>query len=85
MLITIKVNKAINIIVEPEKEDGPKSILNSLWSFFLIVLNKIEIFVWEIQKLGVINSKIKVALSQFNEKKLDDGSKAEKRLVIMFI
>jgi hypothetical protein len=32
LLITIIINKERNISVLPLKEDGPKRVLNSLWS-----------------------------------------------------
>lgn len=85
MFKTIKINKEINIIVEPWKEVSPKSILNSWCNLFPTRFNKIVIFLLETQNKGVKKIKIKKELIQFIDKlKLDEGSNAENKFVIMF-
>lgn len=85
LFIKIKINSVIKIIVDPWFEVGPKSILNSMWSFRKILLI-IEVCLFLItQKLGTIIIINKRDLNQFNEiLKFADGSNTENRLVIIF-
>jgi hypothetical protein len=66
-------------------EDGPKSILNSKWSFFNIDTKNNENFLGISQNTGKQKIKINKDLSQFNERfKLAAGSNTENKFVIIF-
>ena len=49
--LLIRINKkiAIKMVVLPTKDDGPKRVLNSLWSFNIAILIKIFILLGIIQ------------------------------------
>lgn len=73
------------MIVLPLKASGPKSVLNSECSLFIILLIKILFLDGIIQNIGVKTTKNVIILTQFNEElKMAEGSNTENKLVIIF-
>ena len=73
-------------MVLPLCEVGPRRVLNSLWRVLVILFQIIKIREGINQyMLGIMINAISAAV-QFNERFmiLDEGSKTEKRLVIIF-
>lgn len=84
MLIRINKNKEIKINEEPWREEGPNSVLNSWWSFVIEEFIATENFLGSNQNTGREKEIISSDLSQFKGRlKLAEGSKTEKRLVII--
>lgn len=83
----MKNNTAINRLVVPLKEDGPRRVLNSWWNLKNIMWIIREALLGADQNTGVVAVKKIRALIQFRgrDNKDDDGSKTEKRLLIIFI
>jgi len=82
----INKNTEIKIIVLPSNEVGPKSTLNSLWSFLTIILNIIDRLEGISQNIGEIININTIDLIQFLKKIIEDaGSNTENRFVIIFI
>lgn len=62
------MSKEIKIIEDPWKDEGPRRVLNSKWSFKESVLKKIENFDGINQNEGAIKIKIKKTLVQLSER-----------------
>lgn len=75
----------MNTTVDPWFDEGPKSILNSKWSFFNIETSNIENFLGINQKAGRQKLRVKRDLNQLRERfKFAAGSNTENKFVIMF-
>ena len=82
------MNKSIEmkIRVWPIVALGPTSVLNSRWSFSVIVLNKIFSRLDRIQKSGGIKVRAVNTANQLSGRnKAQEGSKIENKLVIIVI
>lgn len=85
LLIKINTKSEIKITEEPWLEDGPKSILNSKWSFLRVETKNSENFLGINQNTGRQKTNINKDLNQFNDRfKLAAGSKTENKFVIIF-
>lgn len=82
----IKVNKEINIKVEPLNLDTPSKVLNSKWRIKKILFQNIERREGKNQNIMGKNKIPRVVLNQFNEKLkiLVEGSKIENKFIIIF-
>jgi len=83
IIINIKIEMKMN--EEPWNDVGPKSILNSIWSFIIVFLVINVNFLGIIQKAGMINEMIVKELIQFKDiLDLVEGSNTLNKLVIIF-
>lgn len=81
----INPNTAIKVIVDPRKAEGPRRVLNSLWSFSKIEYVKEENFEGISQNEGRIKTTKRTELNQFKGiLKFAEGSNTENKLVIIF-
>jgi len=67
LFVTMKINKAMNIIDLPFKDVGPNKVLNSKYNLFIIILIVKEILLGITQNIGVTTIKNKSVLIQFRE------------------